>query len=193
MEKETTTRPRRGDLLSACLWGTYLAGILLGAGNGGEELAFLTKTFLEMRRLGEWKSVFLTSAVSSMGVLSLLFVSGLCAVGQPVSAAVLFVRGMGLGGCIGELYRQAGFSGAAAALLLLALPETICAFCFLKAGSGAVRMSCRLFHMILEPQPVPLVPRFKRYSIRFIILFLLLILAAAVSGLCTGIFVLLAG
>ena len=188
MQKETVTRSHKADLLSACLWGTYLSGILLGAGNGGKELTFLTEQFLEMRRLGEWKSVFLTSAASSLGMISLLFICGLCAVGQPAAAAALLVRGMGLGGCIGELYRQTGFSGAAAALLLLALPETVCAFCFLKAASGAVRMSGRLFRTVLDPEPVPLTAVFRRYGIRFVILTVLLILAAGLNGLCAGIF-----
>ena len=188
MEKETVIRPRKTDLLSACLWGTYLSGILLGAGNGSEELTFLTGQFLEMRKLGEWKGVFMAAAASSLGMLSLLFVCGLCAAGQPAVVAALLIRGMGLGGCIGELYRQAGFSGTAAALLLLALPETVCAFCFLKAASGSVRMSCRIFRAVLDPAPVPLVTGFRRYGIRYVILTFLLILAAGLSGLCTGIF-----
>ena len=193
MEK-TTVQPVRAvsgeafsrkELLNACLWGVFLSGFLIGAGRGGEELSLLAGRFLDIRRAGDWQTAFISAVASSGGMMLILFVSGFCAVGQPGAVLILLIRGMGIGGCIGELYRQLEFRSAVLAALLFILPETIAVFCFLHGSRSAVRMSGRLFHAMISGEPLLLAPNVKRYGIKFLLLFLLLLLSAVINSLCT--------
>ncbi|MBR6790703.1 MAG: hypothetical protein IKM31_07550 [Oscillospiraceae bacterium] len=192
-----TARPvspiRTPEFLTACLWGIFLSGVLIGAGRGGEELSALTGQFLELRRGSGWRTAFASSLLSSAGMLTVIFAGGFSAVGQPVVLAVLLVRGMGLGGCVGQLYQSMSFGSALAAVFLLVLPEVFASFCLLQGGRSAFRMSGRLFRAMVSGEPQPLSSGTKRYAVRFVILFLLLIFSAALSGCCAGIFGLLSG
>lgn len=192
-----TARPvsplRNPEFLTACLWGVFLSGVLIGASGGGEDLSALTGQFLALRQGGGWRAAFASSLLSSAGMLTVIFAGGFSAVGQPVILAVLLVRGMGLGGCVGQLYRGMSFGGALAAVLLLMLPEVLTSFCLLQGGRSAFRMSGRLFRAMVSGEPQPLLSGTKRYVVRFVILFLLLTFSAALSGCCTGMFGLLSG
>lgn len=175
----------KSELLTACLWGLFLAGVLIGAAQG-EGLGI--GDFVQMRREGDWKGVFLRTAASSLGMLAAVFLSGFSAAGGPFAAGILLLRGMGIGGCAGELYRQMGFSGAAAAFVLLILPELPGVYCFLLGSRSAVRLSGRLAGAMVSREPVALSPAVKHYCVRFLLLGLLLICSAGVGALCTGLF-----
>ena len=174
------------DLLTPGLWGLFLSGILVGACRSGDVSA-VAESFLAVRQAGDWRTAFISAFISAAGMVLLLFVSGLCAVGQPGAAVILLIRGMGLGSCVAELYRQMGIEGAAAVFLLLILPEAIAAFCFLQGAKSALRMSTRIFAAILSPEPPVLLPYLKRYGVKLLMILGLLLLAAMLSGLCTGI------
>ena len=176
---------RRQDLLTPCLWGIFLSGVVIGAGRTGEELSDLTRSFLEVRAAGDWQQAFLSALLSASGMLALLLVSGFCAVGQPAVLTALRVRGMGIGGCMGELYRQLG-AGGIGCVLLLAVPEAVCACCFLQGSRSALRMSGKLFLTMLSSDAQPLQQQVRRYGVKFFLLFLLILMAAGLSGLCTG-------
>lgn len=176
--------PLKSEMLTACLWGLFLAGVLIGAA-WGEGLGI--GDFVQMRREGDWKGAFLQAA-SSLWMLAAVFLSGLSAAGGPFAAGILLLRGMGIGGCAGELYRQMGFSGAAAAFVLLILPELPGVYCFLLGSRSAVRLSGRLAGAMVSREPVALSPAVKHYCVRFLLLGLLLICSAGVSALCTGLF-----
>ncbi|MEJ5562714.1 stage II sporulation protein M, partial [Salmonella enterica] len=94
---------------------------LVGACRSGDVSA-VAESFLAVRQAGDWRTAFISAFISAAGMVLLLFVSGLCAVGQPGAAVILLIRGMGLGSCVAELYRQMGIEGAAAVFLLLILP-----------------------------------------------------------------------
>lgn len=178
---------RRQDLLTPSLWGVFLSGVLIGACRSGEELSALTGQFLAIRGAGDWQQAFLSAMISAGGMLAMLFVSGFCAVGQPGAVLVLLIRGLGLGGCAGELYRQLGFEGMGCVLLLLVLPELLTSFCFLQGTKGAVRMSARLFGAMISGEPPVLLPHVKRYGVKFVILFVLVAVSAGINGFCAGV------
>ncbi len=177
---------RRQDLLTPLLWGLLAAGLLVGASRGDAGIATVTAQFLSLRQQGDWQAVLLQQLASLLGSLSILFVCGLCAVGQPGALAVVVVRGLGVGGLVGALYRQMGFSGLGW-VLMLAIPEALAVLCLLVGARTSLHMSGRMLVGLLSADPPVLRRRLQGYGIRFLLLGGGLLLSALVSGLLAGI------
>lgn len=176
---------RRQDLLTPLLWGLLATGLVVGASRGGSGMETVTAQFLSLRQNGDWQAVLLQQLASLLGSLAILFVCGLCAVGQPGALAVILVRGLGIGGMAGALYREMGFSGLGW-VLMLAVPEALAVLCLLLGAKTSLHMSGRVLVGLLSNDPPVLRRRLQGYGIRFLLLGGGILLSALVNGLLAG-------
>lgn len=127
-----------GILLGACLirangqsWQTFINQLVSGYAGKRDGQSFL--------------QTFYYSASSTLLFLLAIFLSGFCAVGQPLVCLIILFRGLGYGLTAGSVYSLYGLSGMGYVALLL-LPNCILtALGLMKVGQSAIRFSTGLY------------------------------------------------
>lgn len=130
----------------------FLAGVLLGTlllrTAGGETLRLLMEmvgAFVENRRDQSLFQNFVSGATSSLVFLAVLFVSGFCAVSQPLVVAAPLFRGLGVGFSMASLYAAHGVQ-AAGYIAVMMLPDTVLSMlAILLCCRESLRLSASFF------------------------------------------------
>lgn len=164
----------------------FLMGMLYGAAfsSQGEQgllraLALVRDVDLLQNESSGMLQMFLSSLASSGIFLGVLFLSGLCMVGQPVAWLTPFVRGLGIGSYMGYLYLEYGRQGILYSSLLILPSVLLTTMVVVLASREAIRLSNRTFlSFIKESQPAQ-----KKLLIRYIQKFVILLLLLAVAAL----------
>lgn len=163
----------------------FLIGVLLGGRAVKSEqhtvAQQIIRQFSAFRRQENFSSVCIASFLSAALPLTVLFFSGLCALGQPFICLTIFLRGLGYGFCAGGLYRTWGSEGAGASLLLLLISCLLTAFCLMSAGQTALRFSVGVYAAMNGGKCNAM----RTYFSRFGLMFLLLLFCAAIDALLT--------
>lgn len=123
------------------LAGLVLVGTLLGTlvymsmdSSVIQRFGDLQSGFVSIRQELKLSQVLLRTLSSSTAFLVLVFVSGFCAVGQPVAVSCLIVRGIGIGTVLSQLYSSCGMRGMLWSLALV-LPNALVSGTALVLGS----------------------------------------------------------
>lgn len=131
--------------LSGALLGTVLVGTA-----GGETIEMLLRVvngFIENRRGQTLLQNIFSASASSLTFVAILFVCGFCAISQPVTLLLPFIRGLGFGFSAGSLYARYG-SAATGFVSLFILPDMlISSVAILLCCKESLRLSGNFFRM----------------------------------------------
>lgn len=154
-----------------------------------EQFQFLTQRFVEKRSAQSVIYTFFGSLGSNLLILSLIFILGFCAIGQPFSLFLTLFQGLGLGASIAHLYSNSGMQGILFALAIIIPQAIITSITLFLACRESVRFSNKLFfQMIPNKFEVSMDGSLRMYIIRFLVLVVFNFVAAIVDTLCTFLF-----
>lgn len=177
----TVTQQRRRQLqrlLYVLLFG-FLAGIIWAMGFPETSWSvLLDQGFSEQEAYRSLWDMFLGAFLPTFGLFLCCMLLGLSAFGQAGSLLVLLYRGMGLGIAASHSYLTWGIQGLPVVLFLQLPYSGATCFLLLLAVREAWRLSSR-FGVFLRNQPVEEGESLRYYWIRFFVLTMLLLLAAA--------------
>lgn len=190
---QSKTRPRGGSNafqangLLIVLTTLFISGLVVGAlcvrTAEGEVLGKMTQLFQNYTQVRSQQSMFQNFSNSfiagAIGIL-LLYLLGLTAWGAPLILCIPAFEGMGIGMTSGTLYADYGWPGFGYSALIIVPGALISTIAILLSARESIRYSTDIFleHCLLHTsrhQP------FKNYSIKFLILLLLVAVAATID------------
>lgn len=118
----------------------------------------------------------------------MIFLSGLCAVGQPFAACALAVRGLGMGVVFSQLYSGFGVKGMLYSAVLVLPNALICSVALVLGAREAICLSNRYAVFSLsDRQQDGLKETLRRYCAKFLVLEAVLAVSAGMDCLVTWI------
>lgn len=175
--------------------GGVLIGTLLYLGldeTGRADLAFMTNGFLSVRQEEEraFLHVLLSSFTAAGGLLLVCFFLGFSAVAQPLEIMIPIFRGMGLGMSIAGIYAVYGAKGFLIAFLLILPGAVVSTMGLLLAVRESLQLSGHFSGFAFWGRTDREMSRAIRfYLLKFLILFVIIGIAALLDSLLTLLFV----
>lgn len=135
---------------------------------------------------------FIASALSAFfpiaALLSAAFILGLCAIGMPFEAVIVMLFGLWTGSCMSIVYTRYGIKGFGICLLFI-LPQTIInSVALLVASREGFRFSVKVSKVIFKGDSTKLDAPFKQYCYKYIVCFILVIMASLIQAIAIKIF-----
>lgn len=159
-----------------------IAGSVWFSGHTGDISPVLHQYFSPQLSGVTVSCVFLESLASSILILLVCFVFGLCAIGQPVAAVLPLYRGFGIGISVSVGYAHGGASALPETLLIL-VPDVLAASAVTYiAVREAFRTSNALIKALCRGESSEK-PLLKMYCIRFSVLLLISAVLASIKAL----------
>ena len=179
----------------AGLLGVMLVGVLLGSlfysSMDSNVLGSIGRTgsgFVSLRQHADFPQILLRTLSSSTLFLLVIFLSGLCAVGQPFAACALAVRGLGMGVVFSQLYSGFGVKGMLYSAVLVLPNALICSVALVLGAREAICLSNRYAVFSLsDRQQDGLKETLRRYCAKFLVLEAVLAVSAGMDCLVTWI------
>ena len=169
-----------------------IAGIAVGAviaAKGGENLKleekwWLHQFFAPIYSGNTLLAVFRNTFLSSAAFLAVFFLLGFFSIGQPIGVALLIYRGVGIGASAAEMYILSGVSAVPSVMALLLPKALVLSFAASLGVREMLRLSCTQFAFVFRDElPDEKMKRtVKLYCIRFLVLVVLVMLAAVVDS-----------
>ncbi|MCL2578816.1 MAG: hypothetical protein FWE32_02175 [Oscillospiraceae bacterium] len=145
----------------------FLIGMILGAvilrGAGEETVGLLERVvggFITRRAQSGLSENFFSAFGSSMLFILVLFVSGFCAIAQPVILSIPLIRGLGFGFSAASLYLRYGASATGMVGVLMLPGMLLSTVAILLCCRQSLRLSGRFFAAI-RPSPAGSEPVFS--------------------------------
>lgn len=185
---EDVIRQKPKRILFRSLIVLFFLGVIYGsllARNADGYLVKISESFLLAKQSETFLSATLSSLISSFVFLLLLFLNGFSAVGQPFSIFILFFKGMGLGITMGHFYINLGFKGVLTSLILLVPAGVISGYAILLATRESIKLSNVFFKITAVKNFALQENAFKGYCRKYLLLVLLSIASAVLSGVST--------
>lgn len=179
----------------AGLFGVMLVGVLLGSlfysSMDSNVLGSIGRTgsgFVSLRQHPDFPQILLRTLSSSTLFLLVIFLSGLCAVGQLFAACALAVRGLGMGVVFSQLYSGFGVKGMLYSAVLVLPNALICSVALVLGAREAICLSNRYAVFSLsDRQQDGLKETLRRYCAKFLVLEAVLAVSAGMDCLVTWI------
>ena len=146
----------------------FVAGMILGAmllrGAGAETISLLERVvggFIARRQQSGLSENFISAFASSMLFVAVLFVSGFCAIAQPLIVSAPLIRGLGFGFSAASLYARYGADAIGIVGVLILPGMLISTVAILICCKQALRLSGAFFftmrpHAAKAGEPLPL-------------------------------------
>lgn len=189
-------RPKINVLSPFMLFTTlFIAGMLAGVLSVRntdsiilEKLMDMFQNYAAVRRTQSMLSTLSNSVITGTVYLLAAYLFGLCTVGAPFSASLLFFKGLGLGMVSGHLYTSYAGQGVGYCALVL-FPGAICAvITLILCCKESTRFSNAIFRSVCLNKKEEAEPQFRDYSMRFIIFMVFTAFNGIVDMLCTKAF-----
>lgn len=171
---------------------SIIFGVLVSKNESKVVSSYLTQLFSNYYNNGEIYSffnIFLNSLSSSFVYLFLLFVFGTCTFGCFFTPIIIFIKAIGYGLLSGFLYSNYQLKGVCFYLLVV-LPGAILLLTgFVLAGKESYEFSLLFFKLLKkDSKPIKFNEDFKSYSLRFLIIFSVMIFSSFVDSLTGKVF-----
>ena len=145
--------------------------------------------FLSARRGQPFFSTLFISFFSVFPFLLALYISGLCAVGLPACVFIPAFRGLGIGLIAGYLYSALSLKGIAFFALIIIPGAFVSSIVLILASRESLHFSTSMFKTLLpQVKTNSMFEDFKKYSIKFLFLLLILFAAAIIDALMSAAF-----
>lgn len=192
--KRTLLKKRKNNLFYFFMV-LFLAGMLYGTvfarnATGGllNSLSAVNQSYLYEKGSQSLMTGFVGALTSSGIFLLIALVSGMSAIGQPVSVALMFVRGLGIGSYTGYLYVQYGGKGVLYSVLLILPGVIISTMTLIVACRESFRLSNVILFSFLKETGKLNKTLFMLYIKKFIILFICLVVSAVADTALSFVF-----
>ncbi len=182
---EKVDKSRKSVLFKAlCL--IFFVGVFYGGyiskGQDNEIIRKVSEIFFKTRTEEDFATCFFSSVFSGGVFVIFLCLNGFSAIGQTLSFFTVFLNGMGFGTAIVSLYFSMGTKGILFSLLLLVPTYIISGFLVLLSARESVRLSNRIFVLLIKGKSQNDGNIFSKYIKKFIIIFVFVIISALLSG-----------
>lgn len=135
---------------------------------------------------------FLSLAASAFFPVALLmctaFLFGLCAIGTPFELLVPVIHGAWLGAAMACIDVKYGVKGLGICILFILPQALITALAVIVASREGIKLSWSVAMNVFKSAQKPLLKKFKIYCYKYVICFLLLVIAAVIEALSIVIF-----
>lgn len=182
--------------LLVSLFVILILGILVGSltyrsftSEETSSLSFLAQGFMEDRVSKTPSQILTNSFVSATVVMGITFISGFCAISQPFQMLIPFIKGLGLGASVAQIYVIKGGSGLIIVLLLIIPYSAIICFAYLIAVKESVKYSAAFFRLAFfagHNEGMRAVT--KNYCIKYLILEIIVAISAVIDSVSTFLF-----
>lgn len=178
------------------VFAAFLAGMFYGAflvGKIDEStaglLGMLTDEYLASRISQSIWQTFISSLVSSVPYLILLFLLGFLSIGQPLIVVAPVFRGIGLGVTMGGLYLDYGMQGVLYCAVLIMPITLLVTFVLISASRNALKMANLFLSPVLrEERAGASADALRIYCIKFLVFALVLLGASLLDALLNFLF-----
>ena len=177
-----------GVLAGILLVGTLIGTVIYMSADASltDRLGSLQAGFVGVRQELRFSRVLLGTLSSSTLFLAVVFLSGLCAVGQPVALCALLVRGMGFGVVLSRLYSAFAVRGVLWSLALVLPNAVVSGTVLVLAVREAVSLSnVYVCFSLSDRQENGLKETVRIYCAKFLVLEAVLALSAGVDCIVT--------
>lgn len=177
-------------LLVVFFIGMMYGALLLKEDTGSflESISTIEKNYLEDRFSQSVIKTLIASFISSFLFLLCSFLSGFSALGQVGAIFSLFLKGLGLGSCMGYLYLGYGLSGIGFSALFLLPAGAISVFALVLSAREAMRLSNLLFLSLVKGRECVLPSVLKLYFCKHGILLAMIVVSAFLDAVITFLF-----
>lgn len=173
--KQQTSQFLSQNLILVFLGLIFIAGIILGThmltGSNNElinTIKEITGNFITIRSRQDINTTLMTTFVSSVGLLVVVFLCGFSAVAIPFILFVPFLKGISFGLTAGGIISSLGGSGVLVTGLLL-IPNTIISIVIVMYGAkNALALSKQLFMFLLKGEKTGEEISVQLYCFRFL-------------------------
>ena len=195
--KKDTVKFIKDNIILITMFLSVVMGIVIGSlliRNGwfAEQFNFASvfKNFVSQRSSLSTFKIILFSASSNLGYLCLAYFIGLFAFGTPFSFVLLISKGIGIGTVCGYLYSVFGLKGVAFAILIILPNAFISSVVLSYACNMSYMLSKRLLNIFIkEDICCSLKPVFSKYSSRYLVFILLMLISSIVDAVMSSVFI----
>lgn len=185
----------RGFFTFVCT--AVLTGVLIGtlcyctAGEGfAESMLPVGRDFIRSRLAMDHGQILLRSFLGTSAYMSVLFMLGLCAVGQPFEIAVAVFRGMGIGLTMSQLYAVYGRQGVPYSAGLMIPGAIVSSLAIISGVKEAFTLSgIYLRHTLSAEREMGMFEAAKLYCAKFFVLEAVVAVSAGIDVLCNYLFI----
>ncbi len=184
------------NLFFLILFGLLLSGILVGAlvfcnlsTASADTLSFLAKGYLETRAELGGLEILLKTLISSTIFLAVALFLSFSAVSQPALFILPFLKGLGLGASVAQIYSLTGPKGFIVVLLMIIPCEAVISVSMIIAVKESVRFSnLMLHHTLASSFTNGLRESTRLHCIRFLMLEVAVAVGALLDCFCSMLF-----
>lgn len=174
----------------AVITGAAIGAVLIQRGYAVYYINGLFEDFISLRQSRGFISVFLNSLGSALLLLISVFISGISAVGVPVSFAALIYKGLGFGMICGYLYAVFGSSGLLFSAVIIIPYAFVSSVALILACRESFGLSIRIFSQLLpEAKYIKLWGDLKTFCKRYAVILLITVAASFMDALLAKIFI----
>jgi len=178
------------------LLGIMLGGVLIGSlafcnmnENAIKKMSFIAQGFVETRTGQGFLSILLKSFISSSIPVLIIFLLGFSAVTQPFEFLIPFLKGLGLGASLAQIYQTSGIKGSLIILFLIIPYVIINTFGLIVATREAIRFSNIIAAKAFSSSNSDSLKNItKLYCEKFVIIEVIMVFAAFVDSICSFVF-----
>lgn len=188
--KQQTSQFISQNLILVFLGLIFIAGIILGTnmltGSNSEiinTIKDITGNFISIRSQQDVNTTLMTTFISSVGLLAVVFLSGFSAVAIPLILFVPFLKGISFGLTAGGIISSLGGSGVLVTGLLL-IPNTIISIVIIMYGAkNALALSKQLFMFLVKGEKTGEEISIQFYCFKFLFYAGVLAIGAAIESI----------
>lgn len=173
-------------LLCVLLVGVLLGSLFYGSMDTGivKRLKSAQTGYVSLRQNLDFSKILLRTLSSSTAFLLVIFVSGFCALGQPVAVITLAIRGLGLGVVLSQMYSAYGVHGMLYSALLVVPNGLICSLALALGAREAICLSNQYaVYTLSDRQENGLRETVRLYCTKFLVLEAVLAVSAGADCL----------
>lgn len=142
----------------------------------------LTESYIALKSSGSILNNFISATITDFIFISISSVFGLCLLGAPVLWALPAFRGLGLGVLLGYIYSSYGVNGLAYSIVSICIPTAFSACAMIVSCKEGILSVRDLQSAFSEQKEFNAKQYYKLYFLRNIILFAIMLFAAAVGS-----------
>lgn len=178
------------------LFAILIIGILTGSltyrnftNEETSSLSFFAQGYMNDRISQTPSQILSHSFMSATILLGIVFISGFCAIAQPFEILIPFIKGLGLGASVAQIYAIKGGSGLIIVLLLIVPYSALTCFVYIIAVKESVSYSVSFFRLaFFVGHNDGMRTETKNYCIKYILLEIIIVISALIDCLSSFLF-----
>ncbi len=177
------------------LYIAFILGLLYGAILIREDIhtffdnmSMINETNITQRQTQPLFATFLQAFTSSTVFFTVIFLMGFSAIAQPMTFAVIFIKGLGIGSSVGYMYINYSVTGLLYSVLIILVPTVIGTLSLIMLAKESMKLSNMIFMGFAKNTCKISRYTLKLYLYKSAVFYALILLASVVDAVMTFLF-----